>query len=505
MPKPTTLITPAENRFFRLSEHARRQTTLNQISRLLNEHVTVKADSDFLPSTVRNLIVHDHGDWLSACSQEWQLLASLPYVVNQSTDRQAWHHCELCHKPVRYEYHVQNKQNHRELIVGSECVKKFMNAETRFLMVITTEDNFYAVAQYQRLTAKAPTVPNIMFTKPLLPQLPSQWQPQVREVQTHTQTTVTTYLRRRTSQLPLTELKPSLTTYDQLVDREKQTIADRIAATKAQVEQAHEQAQQAAQTAAVTAEHALRTSATYRRYLSQLAHVIVRRPDRQVARDEFSKLNAPQTGRALLNAYQFGIIVAEYAQTGQIQVRRLAMLKRDFVADLNQMTQTLDQQQTTRFYDDVFNSCWGWDYHQTSTQLADWQRLLGTRWARQLNLTDFQALAALTSVEAIQQWLSQHAAKALAAALNKRLAAQPEFTPVPRTRLTRRELRTFCDRELAASVTAAALTATFDRYYQLKPSQQALYHETLTYYYVAKQSDADHQAALTQLQWLLKG
>ncbi|MFC6182383.1 hypothetical protein [Lactiplantibacillus daowaiensis] len=504
MAQPTTLITPAENRFFRLSEQARRQTTLKQINRLLYDHVTVKADSDFLQPTVRNLIMHDHADWLTACSHEWQLLASLPYVINQNDDRQAWQHCELCHKPVRYEYHVQNKHDQRELVVGSECVKKFMNAETRYLMVITTEENFYAVAQYQRLTAQAPTVPTIMFTKPLLPQLPSDWQPQVRQVQTTTNTTVTTYLRRRTTALPLTELRPTLTTYDQLVAQEKQVIADRVATTKAQAQAAQTQVRQAAQTAAVNAEQQLRTSPAYQRYLRQLATIIVLRPERSLAREKFSELNSPVKGRPLLNAYQFGVIVAEYAQTGQIQVRRLAMLKRDFVQDLNQVTQQLDQQQTTRFYDDVFNSCWGWTYHQQAAQISDWQRLLSTRWGQVLALADLQALAALTTSTTIKASLERHPASALKTALLARLTAQPDLAPIVRTRLSKAELRQFCDRELAASASASVFVTTFDRYYQLKAARQAMYRETLTYYYVAQHSSADHQAALAQLQWLLK-
>ncbi|MFC6164895.1 hypothetical protein ACFP3T_09465 [Lactiplantibacillus dongliensis] len=503
MPAMTTLITPAENRFFLLSEQARRHTTLQQISGLLRDHVTVKADSDFLPITVRNLIMHDHADWLTACSQEWQLLASLPYVVTASDDRKAWHHCELCHKPVRYEYHVQNKRNHQELIVGSECVKKFMNAETRYLMVITTEDNFYAAAQYQTLTAQVPVVPTIMFKQPLLPQLPSDIRPQVHQVRTDTSTTVTTYLRRKTAELPLLALKPTLRTYDQLVVQEKQAIADRVAATKKQHQLAQQQAQQSAQQAAVKAETDLRQSQPYQHYLKRLAAIIVERPARNTAKGQFSKLNMTPPLKTLLNSYQFGLMVTEYAQTGRIQVRRLAMLNRDFVADLDQVTRTLDQQQTTRFYDDVFNSCWGWTYHQATAQLADWQRLLATRWGAKLSLAWFEQLARLTSAITIKAALGD-AATPLKTALTKRLAEQPQLTPIPRTRLSKAELREFCQRELAASDSSTVFKQTFDRYYQLAPARQALYHETLGYYYVAQHSSGDHQAALQRLQWLLK-
>lgn len=36
--------------------------------------------------------------------------------------------CELCNQPnIRYEYLVRNKNNQEELLVGSECIKKFVN------------------------------------------------------------------------------------------------------------------------------------------------------------------------------------------------------------------------------------------------------------------------------------------------------------------------------------------------------------------------------------------
>lgn len=36
--------------------------------------------------------------------------------------------CELCNQPnIRYEYLVRNKENNNELLVGSECIKKFVN------------------------------------------------------------------------------------------------------------------------------------------------------------------------------------------------------------------------------------------------------------------------------------------------------------------------------------------------------------------------------------------
>ncbi len=504
LPAATTLITPAENRFFLLSERARRRTTLQQISALLRAHVTVKADSDFLKPTVRNLILQEHAQWLSACSHEWQLLASLPYVVNPSEARREWHHCELCHKPVRYEYHVQNKHNHRELIVGSECVKKFMNAETRYLMVITTEDNFYAVAQYQTLTTAIPVVPTIMFAQPWLPQLPSEQVPQARQLRQTTTQTVTTYLRHKTKQLPLQELKPAEQTYRRLAQAEQDAITTAEEAARAQLLKNQQQRQQQAAQTAEQAEQDLRQSSAYRHYLQQLAAIIVTRPDRATAKQRFEQLSAPTTERPLVNSYQFGQMVTEYRQTGQIQVRRLAMLDHQFVTELNQVTQQLDERQTTRFYDDVFNSCWGWRYHQQATQRADWEKLLTTRWGQPLSLTWFEQLSAQTDSQRVQAWLSQHADATMKRELTQRLVQQSERQPIARTRMTRTELRQFCRREQPSAATLAAFEAAFDRYYQLPAAQQATTHETLAYYYVAHQYQGDHQRALQQLTWLLK-
>lgn len=500
----TTLITPAENRFFRLSERARRQTTLQQINRLLYDHVTVKADSDFLKPTVRNLILHDHADWLEACSHEWQLLASLPYVVNPNEDRQHWQHCELCHKPVRYEYHVQNKQNQRELVVGSECVKKFMNAETRYLMVITTEDNFYAVAQYQTLTTKVPVVPTIMFQQPWLPNLPVNAQPEARQLRQSTTQTVTTYLKRRTTTLPLGELRPAEQTYQDLIQRATDAVTAEKQARQVRATRVQRQRQQQAEQTAATAEQQLRTSPAYRQYLRQLAGIIVTRPDRSAAKQQFDQLTAPKLKRPLVNSYQFSQMVTEYQQTGRIQVRRLAMLDHQFVADLDQLTRQLDQRQTTRFYDDVYNSCWGWTYHQAATQRADWQRLLTTRWADKLSGDWFDQLAQQADSTAILTWLKQHASSTMQLELERRLTAHADLAVIPRQRLTKGELRTFCARELAASANAQQFERTFDQQYQLPADQQAEIHETLAYYYVAQHSTGDHQSALQRLQWLLR-
>lgn len=503
MPTMTTLITPAENRFFRLSDQARRATSLQQISGLLREHVTVKTDSPFLRDTVRNLIIHDHADWLTACSHEWQLLASLPYVINPNDNRQQWQHCELCHKPVRYEYHVQNKHDQRELIVGSECVKKFMNAETRYLMVITTEDNFYAVAQYQTLTAQVPAVPTIMFKQPWLPQLPTTHQPQARAVRHATTQTVTTYLKHRTQALPLMALKPTLKTYTELVQLETATIKAQQLAQEQQAVKARQQAQATAQQVAAADEQDLRQSQAYRQYLRQLAGILVQRPTRVLAKQSFDSLKGLELKRPLVNSYQFGLMVTEYAQTSQVQVRRLAMLDRQFVADLNQLTQQLDQRQTTRFYDDVYNSCWGWDYHRETDQLADWQRLLSTRWATKLSLEWVQTATRLTTVAEIQAWLDSQPESPLTQQLRQRLTEQPQLRGIKRTRLKRSELREFCRRELSASANLTAFVNRFKTTYQLSESKQAQMQETLAYYYIAKHSAGDHQAALAQLKLLL--
>lgn len=499
----TTLVTPAENRFFLLSESARRQSSLQQISQLLREHVTIKADSPFLKATVRNLIVQNHAAWLTACSHEWQLLARLPYVVNQNDERRLWQHCELCHKPVRYEYHVQNKHNHQEIVVGSECVKKFMNAETRYLMVITTEDNFYAVQQYQTLTSQLPTVPVIMFKQPWFPDLPVDHRPQARQLRQTTTQTVTTYLKRRTQRVPLRELKPAAQTYQQLVQTEQQARAAVEKAANQQIERAQQQQQRQAQEQAATAEQNLRASRPYQQYLHRLAAIIVTRPERATAKQRFDQQVAPATTKPLVNSYQFGQMVTEYRQTGHIQVKRLAMLDHQFVHDLDQVTRRLDAQQTTRFYDDVFNSCWGWDYRQSADQRADWQALLATRWATTLSLADLTQLATLNDADAIQKWLLKQADEPLRVAILARLQTHPQLTVIARDRLTKKELRTFCQRELNSSPDMVTFTHRFDQHYQLPATQQAELHETLAYYYVAHQHPGDHQAALKRLQWLL--
>src|SRR5690625_260874 len=43
-------------------------------------------------------------------------------------NQEAQSSCELCNQPnIRYEYLVRNKNNGNELLVGSECIKKFVN------------------------------------------------------------------------------------------------------------------------------------------------------------------------------------------------------------------------------------------------------------------------------------------------------------------------------------------------------------------------------------------
>ncbi|MFB9768483.1 hypothetical protein [Lactiplantibacillus modestisalitolerans] len=503
MPAATTLITPAENRFFLLSERARRHSSLHEISSLLHQHVTVKADSPFLKATVRNLIVKQHAAWLRACSHEWQLLASLPYVINPSSARRQWHRCELCHQPVRYEYHVVSKANQRELIVGSECVKKFMNAETRYLMVITTEDNFYAVQQYQTLTTQLPSVPAIMFAEPWLPELPATHRPQARTLRRETTATVTTYLRHRTPTVPLKQLAPAQRTYQQLVETEQTAIASARKLAEQQVEQAQHAQQQQRQQSVQTARERLRHSAAYRRYLADLAAIIVLRPDLAVAKRRFGQLSAPTTSRPLLNAYQFSQLVNEYRQTGQLKGRRSGMLAKDLVQDLDQVTRQLDARETTRFYDDLFNSCWGWDYPSPAAQQHDWQRLLTTRWGQTLSLTWFHQLAQQTTPAAIQNWLATQASPAVQRAIGHRLTTHATLTPIPRTTITAAELQTFCERAVRPTVSLATVQNQLISYYQLPAAQQATLQETVAHYYVSQQYAGDHQAALQRVQTLL--
>ncbi|WCJ47964.1 hypothetical protein OE230_03450 [Levilactobacillus brevis] len=170
----TTILTPAENRFLQLSQPALQLTELTRVMPLLRDHPTIKDSSDFLSRSTRQLLLDQRVNWLVQGSDVWKLLARLPYAINASDRRADWHHCALCHKPVRYEYHVVLRTDGHEILVGSECVKKFMSDEMQYLMTITTEDNFHAVAQYDDLTAQYPQVPEILWDQQALPHLPQQ-------------------------------------------------------------------------------------------------------------------------------------------------------------------------------------------------------------------------------------------------------------------------------------------------------------------------------------------
>jgi len=197
-------------------------------------------------------------------------------------------------------------------------------------------------------------------------------------------------------------------------------------------------------------------------------------------------------------------MVTEYRQTGQIQLRRLAMLDHQFVEELNHVTQQLDQQQTTRFYDDVFNSCWGWKYHQADHQRGDWQQLLATRWGQQLSLDWLERLAGQTDVAIAEAWLTQHADATMQRELAKRLKAQSNFKIIPRNQLSRNDLQQFCQRELSVNVTLPDFEQTFSAQYQLVPESQATAQETLAYYYAANQYAGNHQKASQDVRWLLQ-
>ena len=50
--------------------------------------------------------------------------------------------CELCNQPnIRYEYLVRNKKNQEELLVGSECIKKFVNELQEHGMELLDKNN----------------------------------------------------------------------------------------------------------------------------------------------------------------------------------------------------------------------------------------------------------------------------------------------------------------------------------------------------------------------------
>lgn len=57
-------------------------------------------------------------------------------------NQEAQSSCELCNQPnIRYEYLVRNKNNGNELLVGSECIKKFVNELDNINMELLDSNN----------------------------------------------------------------------------------------------------------------------------------------------------------------------------------------------------------------------------------------------------------------------------------------------------------------------------------------------------------------------------
>lgn len=106
--------------------------------------------------------------------------------------------------------------------------------------------------------------------------------------QTTTQT-VTTYVKRRTKQLPLQELKPADQAYQRLVHDEQAVIEAAERAARQEIVTNQQQRQAQAQQSAVKAEQTLRQSHAYQCYLQQLAAIIVMRPERPMAKQQFEK------------------------------------------------------------------------------------------------------------------------------------------------------------------------------------------------------------------------
>lgn len=331
----TTILTPAENRFLQLSQPALQLTELTRVMPLLRDHPTIKDSSDFLSRSTRQLLLDQRVNWLVQGSDVWKLLARLPYAINASDRRADWHHCALCHKPVRYEYHVVLRTDGHEILVGSECVKKFMSDEMQYLMTITTEDNFHAVAQYDDLTAQYPQVPEILWDQQALPHLPQQHRRRQHWVKNGTKTTVTGYLKHRQQTLPETQLSPYLVEYTQL------QAVDRQMAERQQVQQQHavqQQAQlaekeaaaawQAADQAQLTAEQQLRASTSYQTYLQAVAALMVQHLPLPQFKQRLRGITMPPALGQLVNSYQLGVMATEFARTGQITATRLQIVPR---------------------------------------------------------------------------------------------------------------------------------------------------------------------------------
>lgn len=498
----TTLLTPAQNRFLQLTQPALNLPALTRVLPVLRDHPTVKDTSDFLTRSTRELIQDQRVDWLVTGSLAWKLLARLPYAINTSDRRADWHHCALCHKPVRYEYHVVLRATGREILVGSECVKKFMSDEMQYLMAITTEDNFHAVAQYDTLTDRYPVVPEILWTKDALSHLPQDHRQRQRWVHKGTKATVTDYLRRRTQTLPERQLTPYLTEYDHLQTVERTAIDEQYERDQRQrkraqalADQEEQAAWETANAAQSTAEQDLRQSDAYRTYLRAVANLLTQHLTLTAFKQQLATIEMPATLRRLVNSYQLGVMATEFARTGQITAARLQIVPRYLVADLNRISRRLAAQRQRDWDDDVFNAAVGFDLAASERQA----RLVQLRqcWeGRQIPATVYPQLATLKAQLTQGQPLPQDWPARLTRAFQQRLDRQPAtgWVPARKTHVTPAQLRQL----LAGQSDFAAVTTAFHRLYGLAASEEAVTLSALHRYYLLEQDERAGRAAATQ-------
>ncbi len=495
----TTILTPAENRFLQLSQPAIQVPELTQVLPTLRDHPTIKDSSEFLTRSTRQILLDQRVNWLIQGSLAWKLLARLPYAINDSDQRQDWHHCALCHKPVRYEYHVVLRITDREVLVGSECVKKFMSDELQYLMTITTEDNFQAVTQYDALTAEHPEVPEILWDREALSNLPKELQPQRHAVRQGTQATVTGYLRRRQISLPERQLAPYLHDYRGLQTINHRATADleeqrRRAQQQAQnlVEREAQAAWDAANAAQTTAEQQLRQSTGYRDYLRAVAALIADRKDLTIFKQQLTQVIQPRQLKRLVNSYQLGVMATEFSRTGQIKAARLQIVPRYFVADLNRVTRRLAAQRLRDWQDDLFNAAVGFDLGPDERQQS--LATLQQSWeGQQVPATVYQDLMTLRAQLAADRELPPSWPAALRMAFTHRLAVQPltGWVPAKKNHVTPHQLQQL----VCHSNDFAQLTQAYHRLYALPARDEAI---TLSALAQAQLRLEDQQAGRSQ-------
>lgn len=505
----TTILTPAENRFLQLSQQALDLPALTRLMPLLRDHPTIKDSSDFLPRSARAALLEQRVDWLKLSSTAWKLLADSPYVINPSNQRLDWRHCALCHKPVRYEYHVVLRANGHKIIVGSECVKKFMSDEMQYLMTITTEDNIHAVAQYDDLTAHYPQVPEILWDPAALPHLPATHHRRQRWVHNGTAQTVTGYLQHRQTTLPETQLQPYLSEYDTLttLDHEAAAVAKQAAQRRADRERqlAEEEAQAAwdhAQHQESAAVQALRASAPYQTTLQRVAELIVQHLPLAEFKAQLAQVTLPPQLKKLVNSYQLGVMATEFDRQHQITVTRLQIVPRYLVADVDRLSRQLARQRQRDWDDDLFNAAVGFDWTHDQRQ-ARLDQLRQPWEGRQVPAAVFKDCLTIRERLSAGQPVPATWPAAVRRAFAHRLAVQPQtgWVPAKKNHVTTAQLR-----QLAHSHPDFPAVATaYHRLYALPAATEAATLSALQQYVLLLADEREQRREVTRdlLQQLL--